>query len=59
MDDSEFVAATPGLDQFQVADDMVTTPSPGSHSRVRGPRISSDMPGHPSLRPTIELVGGG
>ena len=58
MDDYEFVVATHGLDQFQVADDMVRTPLPRSHSRVRGPRISSDMTGHPSLRPTIELVGG-
>ena len=59
IDDSEFIASTPGLDQFQVVDDMVATPSPGSHSRVRGTGTSSDMPRHPSQRPTIKLIGGG
>ncbi|KAJ9548080.1 hypothetical protein OSB04_020623 [Centaurea solstitialis] len=60
MDDSEFVAAAPGLDQFQVVDDMGTTPSPGSQSRVRGTGISLEMPPrHPSQRPTIELIDGG
>lgn len=59
IDDVEFVATTPGLDQFQDADDMVATPSPGSHSRVGGTASSSDMPRHPSQRPTILLKAGG
>ncbi|KAJ9552271.1 hypothetical protein OSB04_016316 [Centaurea solstitialis] len=59
IDDFEFIAAAPGLDQFQVTDDMVATPSPGSHLRVGGTASSSDMPRHLSQRPTIVLKAGG
>ena len=59
IDAFKFVATTEGLDQFHVADDMIVTSSPGSHSRVRGTGTSSDMPRHPSQRPTIKLIGGG